>query len=81
MLLGRDADRLLPSYKGEVRVGDLRDADYLDRVLVGIDIICHAAGWTSFLNHQQTSQQLYLEPSVENYLIVHLSGACHGLLI
>ncbi len=61
----REPGRLLPHYKGEVRVGDLRDPEYLDRVLVGIDIICHAAGWTSFVNNEKASRELYLEPSIE----------------
>jgi nucleoside-diphosphate-sugar epimerase len=61
----RDADQLPASYHGEVRVGDLRDTDYLDRVLAGIDIICHAAGWTNFHGHEQESRQLYLEPTLD----------------
>ena len=65
----RDPAKLLPAYKGEVRVGDLRDPDYLDRVLVGIDIICHTAGWTSFARKPKESEQLYLEPTID--LIKH----------
>ena len=65
----RDPAKLLPTYKGEVRVGDLRDPDYLDRVLVGIDIICHTAGWTSFVHKSIQSEKLYLEPTIN--LIKH----------
>ncbi len=61
----RNPSKLLPSYTGEVRVGDLRDPDYLDRVLVGIDIICHAAGWSSFEDSGDTSSKAYLEPTLE----------------
>ena len=61
----RDPARLPVDYKGEIRVGDLRDPDYLDRLLAGIDIICHCAGWTSFLNNVQMSSALYLEPTIE----------------
>lgn len=61
----RNPDRLLPDYRGEVRVGDLRDPRYLDRVLTGVDIICHCAGWTSFSSHQLACERLYLEPSLE----------------
>jgi nucleoside-diphosphate-sugar epimerase len=61
----RDPKRLPADYRGEVRVGDLRDPDYLDRLLVGIDILCHSAGWTSFLNHVEASSEYYLEPSIE----------------
>jgi len=61
----RDASKLIPNYSGEVRVGDLRDPEYLDRVLVGIDIICHAAGWTSFEKSADSCNQEYLEPTLD----------------
>jgi nucleoside-diphosphate-sugar epimerase len=61
----RDPQRLPANYKGEVRQGDLRDQAYLDRLLVGVDIVCHAAGWTSFLNMKTESRQLYLEPTLD----------------
>lgn len=61
----RDRKRLLPDYTGEVREGDLRDPDYLDRVLAGIDIICHAAGWSSFENTGDACNQAYLEPTLD----------------
>ena len=67
----RDPSKLLPQFKGEVRKGDLRDADYLDRLLVGIDIICHAAGWSSFENSGKISNTAYLEPTLN--LINHAS--------
>lgn len=46
-------------------MGDLRDADYLDRVLTGIDIVCHAAGWSSFEKSGDTCNKEYLEPSLD----------------
>lgn len=61
----RHADKLDPGYRGEVRVGDLRDMAYQDRLLAGIDIICHAAGWTSFENRQADANREYLEPTIE----------------
>lgn len=48
-----------------MRVGDLRDPDYLDRVLVGIDIICHTAGWSSFENSGNQCNNAYLEPTMD----------------
>jgi len=60
----RDRRKLLPDYKGEVRTGDFRDPDYLDHVLVGVDIICHAAGWPSLWSHKKESRKFYLEPSL-----------------
>ncbi len=61
----RDRRKLIPEFKGEVRVGDLRDPDYMDRVLAGADIVCHCAAWTSFWGNQQASRELYLEPSLQ----------------
>lgn len=46
-------------------MGDLRDPDYLDRVLTGIDIVCHAAGWSSFEKSGDTCNQAYLEPTLD----------------
>ena len=61
----RNVHQLPPSYHGEVRCGDLRDTDYLDRLLVGIDVICHAAGWSSFNRQQDPQHQAYLEPTLD----------------
>lgn len=61
----RHPENLPASYRGEVRVGDLRDPDYLDRVLTGIDVICHAAGWTNYGYDEQASRKNYLEPTIE----------------
>jgi len=61
----RHPENLPASYRGEVRVGDLRDADYLDRVLTGIDVICHAAGWTNYGYDELASRKNYLEPTLE----------------
>ena len=61
----RDKSKLLAHYSGEVRVGDLRDPDYLDRVLVGIDIVCHTAGWSSFEKSGDTCNKTYLEPTLD----------------
>ncbi|HEY9201324.1 MAG TPA: NAD(P)-dependent oxidoreductase [Gammaproteobacteria bacterium] len=61
----RNADKLPAGYQGEVRCGDLRDVDYLDRLLVGIDVVCHAAGWSSFERQQDPQHQAYLEPTLD----------------
>ncbi len=61
----REPGKLLSTYRGEVRTGDLRDPAYLDRVLAGIDIICHAAGWSSFEKSGDTCNKAYLEPTID----------------
>lgn len=60
----RDRRRLLPGFEGDVREGDLRDQDYLDRVLAGADIVCHCAAWSALYGHRKQSRQLFLEPSL-----------------
>jgi uncharacterized protein YbjT (DUF2867 family) len=60
----RDPSRLPSTFQGEVRVGDLRDENYLDRLMSGIDIIVHAAAWTSLRGHQQQSDEQFLKPSL-----------------
>jgi nucleoside-diphosphate-sugar epimerase len=60
----RDGWRLLPGFQGEVREGDLLDADYRNRLVQGVDVIIHAMAWTSLWGHKSTSEQRYLQPSL-----------------
>lgn len=60
----RDSSRLLKNFEGEVRQGDLRDPHYLATLLDDIDMVCHAAAWTSLWGHRQQSNELYLQPSL-----------------
>ena len=61
----RDPKRLLPTFKGEVRVADLRDRASHDRLLEGIDVVCHAMAWTTLFGHGERSRDLYLEPTLD----------------
>jgi len=60
----RDRRKLIPEFKGEVREGDLRDPEYIDRVLAGADIVCHCAAWTSLWGKKRESKQLFLRPTL-----------------
>lgn len=60
----RDRSRLLPGFGGEVREGDLRDGDYLDRLLDGVDVVVHAMSWSALWGHGQASRRLYVEPTL-----------------
>lgn len=60
----RSRDKLLDSFKGEVRAGDLRDENYLNELVKGIDVICHAAAWTSLWGHENQSRELFYEPTI-----------------
>ncbi len=60
----RDAGRLPKGYRGEVRVGDLRDPGYMKTLLAGVEVVCHAAAWTSLWGHEESSRRLFLEPGL-----------------
>jgi nucleoside-diphosphate-sugar epimerase len=60
----RDRRKLIPKFSGEVREGDLRDTNYLDRVLAGADIVIHCAAWTSLWGKRTESEELFLKPSL-----------------
>ncbi len=55
--------RLVPGFNGEIRLGDLLDSDYIRTVVKNVDVICHAAAWTSLWAHREEEQRYYREPS------------------
>lgn len=59
----RDSSRLQTGFNGEVRQGDLTDSHYVKEVVQGVDIVCHAAAWTSLWAHREDEQRLYREPT------------------
>lgn len=61
----RDRRKLIAEFDGEVREGDLRDPDYLEHILNGVDIVCHCAAWTSLWGKRRESESLFLKPSIE----------------
>jgi nucleoside-diphosphate-sugar epimerase len=60
----RDPARLPTGFRGEVRAGDLRDADYRRRLVDGVDVVCHCMSWTSLFGQGHRSRDLYLEPTL-----------------
>lgn len=60
----RDRDRLPPGFGGELRVGDLRDPAYRERVLEGVEVLVQAAAWTSLWGQGDNSRRLYLAPTL-----------------
>lgn len=60
----RNKKKLLQGFTGEVRVGDLRDNDYVKEVVKDVDVVCHAGAWTSLWSHQEQSNANYLVPSL-----------------
>jgi nucleoside-diphosphate-sugar epimerase len=61
----RDPTRLLPGFRGEIRVGDLRDDDYLNTLVGNVDVIVHAGNWTSLFKHRHQSRESYFRPTVK----------------
>lgn len=59
----RDRKKLPTGFNGEVREGDLRDESYSKTVVKGIDVLCHAAAWSSLWGHADESRALFLEPT------------------
>ena len=60
----RDKNKIPDWYTGEVRQGDLRDPNYLVTLLEGVDVVCHAAAWTSLWGHPKESHELNYLPSM-----------------
>ncbi len=60
----RDPARLPKDFTGEVRAGDLRDPDCRERLLDGVDVVCHAMAWTALFGHGERSRDLYREPTL-----------------
>lgn len=60
----RDPSRLPTGFGGEMRVGDLRDASYLEQLMEGVDTVVHAAAWTSLWGHRKESDDFFLKPSL-----------------
>ena len=60
----RNPSKLLPGFKGEVREGDLRDPGAMARVLRGVDVVCHAAAWTSLWAHEKDERERFRDPAI-----------------
>jgi nucleoside-diphosphate-sugar epimerase len=70
----RNKGNLLKNFKGEVKIGDLRDLKYTTELVKNVDVICHAAAWTSLWNHKKQSQHNFLEPSLQLIQIAKEAG-------
>lgn len=60
----RDKRKLLPSFKGEAREGDLRDAGFREAAVEGVDILCNALAWSSLWGNADHSRRMFLEPNL-----------------
>jgi len=60
----RNPATLPRAFMGEVRVGDLTDPDYRERVLKGVDTVAHCAAWTAAWGHAKHSFEHHLKPTL-----------------
>lgn len=60
----RDPAKLPDWFNGEVRQGDMRDDAYTDALPRGVDIVIHAAAWTSMYGHKKEEETFYLRPTL-----------------
>jgi nucleoside-diphosphate-sugar epimerase len=60
----RDKRRLLPSFEGEVREGNMSDPGYRKAVVEGVDVMCNALAWSSLWGNVDNSRRLFLEPNL-----------------
>lgn len=60
----RDRRRLADGFCGEVREGDLRDPDYLPRLVKDVDVICHTGTWAAMWDHQNLEQRNFYQPTL-----------------
>ncbi len=60
----RSPAKMLPEFKGELRVGDLRDPKYVGKLCENVDVVIHAAAWSALWGNKKNSHKLYLEPSM-----------------
>ena len=60
----RDGNKLADFFQGEIREGDLTDADYRRSVVEGIDIICHAGTWAAMWNHEKAEEDNFFKPAL-----------------
>lgn len=70
----RDPGRLPLGFDGEVRVGDLRDPGYQRDLVQGVDVLCHAAAWTSMWGHREDSRRLFLGPTLGLIEVAQAAG-------
>lgn len=61
----RRPERLPSAFRGEVRVGDVRDPAYRASVVQGIDVVCHAGTWSSLWGHRKEERAYFLEPGID----------------
>jgi len=61
----RSKAKMDKAFKGELRVGDIRDENYLNDLLDGVDVLVNAMAWSSLWGCEKESEELFLKPQVK----------------
>lgn len=61
----RDRGKLAKSFNGEVREGDLRDSNYRQSVVKGVEVICHAGTWAAMWGHAREERDNFYQPTLD----------------
>ena len=61
----RNRQKLPRNFKGEVRMGNLMDADYRREVMTDVDVVCSAGNWASMWKHKDLERQRFYEPMLD----------------
>jgi len=61
----RDRRKLIKTFRGEVREGDIRDTTYLQSLFEGVDVVVNAMAWSSLWGHSKDSAELFLQPNIK----------------
>ncbi len=59
----RRREKLPRNFEGEVRVGNLMDANYRREAVKEVDVVCSAGNWASMWNHKALEQERFFEPT------------------
>ncbi|MEZ5839376.1 MAG: NAD(P)-dependent oxidoreductase [Hyphomicrobiales bacterium] len=70
----RDPSRLPADFDGEVRAGDLRDGGYVDALPRGVDVVVHAAAWSSLYGNERHIEARFLGPTLRLLDAVEAAG-------
>ncbi len=61
----RNHQKLPRNFSGEVRIGDLMDANYRREAVKDVDVVCSAGNWASMWKHKDLERQRFYEPVVD----------------
>ena len=59
----RNPSNLSSQFSGDVRAGDLLDAQYRRDLVKDVDVVCHAGTWASMWAHKSLERERFFEPT------------------